>query len=280
MIIGVDLGGTNIRAGLVHDGKVTSFRQELLRDKESLQGTLSQLIGTIAPLVDENVEGIGIGVPSLVDTKNGIVYNVANIPSWKKVELKKILEEEFKVPVFINNDVNCLVMGEHLFGEAKAYSSLVALALGTGLGAGIIINNSLYEGNNCGAGELGSLPYLDSNFENYTSSSFFESRFGISAAHAHSDALEGNLTVLAIWDQYGKHLGNTIMAVMYTYDPQAIILGGSIAKAYRYFETAMKLSLADFPYPESVKRLSILKSELEHIAILGAAAIVNLPAGR
>ena len=148
MIIGVDLGGTNIRAGLVNNGMITSMNQALLTDKDSLEDTIAQLIMTISPLIDGNVKGLGIGVPSLVDSVNGIVYNVVNIPSWERVELKKILEEEFRIPVSVNNDVNCMVLGEHLYGEAKAYSSVVALALGTGLGAGIIINNSLYEGNN------------------------------------------------------------------------------------------------------------------------------------
>ena len=168
-----------------------------------------------------------------------------------------------------------MVLGEHMVGEAKQYSSVVAIALGTGLGAGIIINNALYEGNNCGAGEIGSLPYLDSNFENYTSSSFFESKHGISAARAHSDAAQGKKEAQLIWNQYGRHLGNTLMATMYTFDPQAIVLGGSIAKAYVYFEQAMHNTLSEFPYPESVRRLAILCSKLENIAILGAAALVR-----
>jgi glucokinase len=273
MIVGVDLGGTNIRAGLVSDGKVSSINQVLLQEKDSLTSTLSQLIGTISPLVDKNVKGIGIGVPSLVDTVNGIVFHVVNIPSWERVELKQILESEFKVPVHINNDVNCLVLGEHIFGVAKPFSSVVALALGTGLGAGIIINNALYEGNNCGAGEIGCLPYLDSNFENYTSSSFFEANFGISAAKAYSEAEKGNEDALIIWEQYGHHLGNTIIATLYTFDPQAIVLGGSIVKAFPFFEKSMHKTLEKFPYPESVNRLAILRSKTEHIALLGAAAL-------
>jgi glucokinase len=275
MIIGVDLGGTNIRAGLVDSGKVTAINQVLLREKDSLISTISQLIGTISPLVDQDVSGIGIGVPSLVDTANGIVYHVVNIPSWERVELKKILESEFRVPVYVNNDVNCLVLGEHMYGEAKRFSSVVALALGTGLGAGIIINNELYEGNNCGAGEIGSLPYLDSNFENYTSSSFFESNYGLSAAQANLEAEKGNEMALHVWERYGLHLGNTILATMYTFDPQAIILGGSIARAFPYFEQSMYKTMSGFPYPESVRRLAILRSQSEHIALLGAAALVR-----
>ena len=275
MIIGVDLGGTNIRAGLIENGVITSVNQALLTDKDSVQKTLSQLISIIAPLIQPGVEGIGVGVPSVVDVENGIVYDVINIPSWKKVELKNILETEFKIPVRINNDVNCFALGEHLYGQAKAFSSFVALALGTGLGAGIIINNELYAGNNCGAGEIGSLPYLDKDFEFYTSSSFFESIYSTSAMKTHKDALKGDPKALDIWAEYGFHFGNVIKAVVYTFDPEAIILGGSISKAYPFFETAMKKAIDNFLFPETIKRLKIIQSQTENIALLGAAALVE-----
>lgn len=275
MIIGVDLGGTNIRAGLVDGGAIKSMNQAFLTEKESLEKTISQLISVISPLITTGVKGIGIGVPSVVDIENGIVFDVVNIPSWKRVELRKILEAEFKIPVFINNDVNCLALGEHQFGEAKSFSSFVALALGTGLGAGIVINNKLYSGSNCGAGEIGSLPYLDYNFEFYTSSTFFESISSTTALKAHEAALNGNEEALQLWKTYGFHLGNVMKAIAYTYDPQAIVLGGSIAKAYTFFRDSMKKSLLEFQFPETIKNLKILRSKTANIALLGAAALVN-----
>ncbi|MDO9254029.1 MAG: ROK family protein [Bacteroidales bacterium] len=275
MIIGVDLGGTNIRAGVINDGAIISLNQALLVEKESQHKTISQLISVIAPLITPEVIGIGIGVPSVVDVENGIVYDVVNIPSWKKVELRKILEAEFNIPVTINNDVNCFALAEHFYGEAKSFSSFVALALGTGIGAGIIINNSLYNGSNCGAGEIGSLPYLDKNFEYYTSSAFFESEHSTTALKAYETAMAGNKTALDIWTQYGFHLGNVIKAVVYTYDPEAIVLGGSISKAYSFFEKSMKISMADFQFPETILKLKIMKTQIENIALLGAAALVR-----
>lgn len=276
MFIGVDLGGTNIRAGLIQDGVITEVNQVVLTDKESLQKTISQLISVITPLIRAEVNGIGIGVPSVVDLENGIVFDVVNIPSWKRVELKKILEEEFKIPVSINNDVNCFALGEHRYGQAKTFSSFVALALGTGLGAGIIINNSLYSGSNCGAGEIGSLPYMDSNLEFYTSSSFFETLHSTTALKANEAAMQGSEEAIQIWNEYGFHLGNVIKAVAYTYDPQAIVLGGSISKAYTFFEDSMKKSLNDFQFPETIKRLKILRSKVDNIALLGAAALSEI----
>lgn len=275
MVIGVDLGGTNIRAGLVDGGALKSMNQAFLAEKESLEKTISQLISVISPLITAGVKGIGIGVPSVVDIENGIVFDVVNIPSWKRVELRKILEAEFKIPVFINNDVNCLALGELYYGEAKSFSSFVVLALGTGLGAGIVINNKLYPGSNCGAGEIGSLPYLDNNFEFYTSSTFFESIFSTTALKAHEAALNGSEEALQLWRTYGFHLGNVMKAIAYTYDPQAIVLGGSIAKAYTFFGDSMKKSLLEFQFPETIKNLKILRSKTDHIALLGAAALVN-----
>jgi glucokinase len=275
MIIGVDLGGTNIRAGLVEGGVVTLVNQALLTGKDSLENTITQLISIIAPLIQPGVIGIGVGVPSVVDIENGIVYDVINIPSWQKVELKKILETEFNIPVRINNDVNCFALGEHRYGQARAFSSFVALALGTGLGAGIIINNTLYPGNNCGAGEIGSLPYLDKNYEFYTSSSFFEAIHSTTALKAHNAALKGEKEALQIWNDFGFHLGNLMKAVAYTYDPVAVVLGGSISRAYVFFEDSMKKSLLDFQFPETIKRLKIIRSNVDHIALLGAAALIG-----
>ena len=149
------------------------------------------------------------------------------------------------------------------------------MAIGTGLGSGIIINNSLYAGNNCGAGEIGMLPYRDSVIENYVCNRFFEETLGINAFDAHNEALTGNSKVIAIWEEFGIHLGSVIKTLMYTYDPEAIVLGGSITKANQFFKTSMLESLKDFAYPESVRRLTLLLSENENIALLGAAALLG-----
>ena len=273
MIIGVDLGGTNIRAALVKEGTVSSVHQQELLEKNSLQHTLDQLIAVIGGLMNNSVRAIGIGVPSVVDVEKGIVYDVVNIPSWKRVELKKILEAEFQIPVYVNNDVNCFALGEYRYGQGKPFGSFVALSIGTGIGAGIIINNQLYSGKNCGAGEVGSIPYLDKNFEYYTSSLYFESK-STTPFLAHAAAINGDQSATAIWEEYGFHLGNIIKSIVYAYDPEVIILGGSIAKAFNYFEASMKNAMADLQFPETVKSLKILTSNVENIALLGAAALI------
>ncbi len=275
MNIGVDIGGTNLRAGMELNGEIVQKKVVPLREKHSLSATLSQVKDLLRPLTAYPVDGIGIGVPSVVDVPNGIVYNTLNIPSWERVELKAILEDEFGIPVYINNDVNCFTLGEHRFGLAKSHSSVIGLSLGTGLGSGIIINNQLYAGSNCGAGEIGLLPYLDRNLEFYSSSSFFERMHGMSAHQAEQLAKKGEYRAKRIWAEFGVHLGFVIKAILYTYDPEAIILGGSIAKGYRYFYPTLLEGLEDFAFPESLKKLKILPSQNENIALLGAAALVH-----
>lgn len=275
MNIGVDIGGTNIRAGIESGGHITRQNQTLLANKHSLSATLDQLMEVIRPLTAYPVKGIGIGVPSVVDVNKGIVYNVMNIPSWEEVALRDIVEKEFNLPVSVNNDVNCFVLGEHRFGLARKFRSVIGMAIGTGLGSGIIIDNHLYAGKNCGAGEIGMLPYKDSVLENYVCSRFFEDSLGIDAFAAHEAALKGNRKAIEVWEEFGVHLGAVVKAIMYTYDPEAIVMGGSIAKANRFFQESMLESIQDFAYPESLKKLTLLLSENENIALLGAAALLD-----
>ena len=276
MNIGVDIGGTNIRAGIELGGSITRQNNLLLKDKESLSSTISQLVELIRPLTKFPVKGIGIGVPSVVNVDKGIVYNVMNIPSWEEVALRDIIQDEFNLPVSVNNDVNCFTLGEHRFGLAQKYKSVVGMAIGTGLGSGIIIDNQLYTGNNCGAGEIGLLPYRDSILENYVCNNFFLDTMEVDASVAHEAALNGDIKAIETWKEFGKHMGTVIKTVMYTYDPEAIVIGGSIAKAHQFFKTAMLESLRDFAYPESVRRLTIMLSENENIALLGASALLDV----
>jgi glucokinase len=275
MVIAVDLGGTNIRAGLIDHGEILKHADTRLVEKENLESTLNQLASLIESVMTPEVTGIGIGVPSVVDLKTGTVFDVTNIASWKRVELKRIMEERFGIPVMVNNDVNCFILGEQRFGMARGYASAVGLAMGTGLGGGIIINNQLYAGINCGAGEFGLVPYLDNNIEGYCSSGFFSRKFNTTALDVFNRATAGDTEALAIWKEFGQHMGNAIKTVAYTYDPEVIILGGSLAKAYPYFSEAMYTCMQDFEFPESMKKLKVFTSQNPNIQLLGASSLVN-----
>lgn len=273
MTIGVDLGATNIRVGIIEGGVIYRKISASFPYEQSEAETIEYLIMVIKKLMNTNIKGIGIGVPSVVDAKLGIVYNATNVPSWKEVHLKDILESEFRIPVFINNDCNCFAFGERYYGEATPYHNIVGVTLGTGIGAGIIINDVLYEGINTGAGEVGSLPYLDADYESYCASRFF-TKHNTTGYIMHGKAKKKDTQALKLWDDFGYHVGNLMKTILFTYDPQAIIIGGSLSKAYDYFAPSMNLCIATFPYPQTLKRIKIFLSKKEDISLLGAAALI------
>lgn len=275
MTIGIDLGGTNVRCGLVENGNVVTRLTEPCRSDQPESEVLKQIKSMVGRLINPSVKGIGIGVPSVVNVQKGIVYNVVNIPSWKEVHLKDIMEAEFSIPVHVNNDANCFVLGEHRFGSGKPFSNILGVTLGTGVGAGIIINNELYCGENTGAGEVGSLPYLEHNLEFYCGSAFFVEYHNTTGKETLLLAERGDKNALKIWEQFGKHIGMLVKVILYTYDPDAIIFGGSIANAYSYFEKAMRKEMATFDYPETIRKIQILTSTRDDISLLGAAALHN-----
>ena len=111
--IGVDLGGTNMRVAKVKDGVIVDLKiWPTPRFAKSCEETIQALISIISEVFDKEVLSIGIGVPSVVDRRAGIVYNVANIPYWEEVHLKELLTQRFSVPVFVDNDANCFALGE------------------------------------------------------------------------------------------------------------------------------------------------------------------------
>jgi len=272
-ILGLDLGGTNARAGLVRNQQLGEVSSIKINPKGSVDEVLDQVCGLIDKAKPDNLDGIGIGVPSVVDIEKGIVYDVQNIPSWKEVPIKSIMQERYSTPTFVNNDANCFVLGEKYFGKGVGYQSIIGLILGTGFGGGVIVDGKSYAGVNCGAGEFGMIPYLDSIYEHYCSGQFFTRNFNQTGEEVFQLAVRDEEEALTMWAEYGRHLGNAIKAILYAYDPEIIILGGSVRKALRFFERSMWESIESFTYSNSIKRLKIEVSELDHIAILGAAAL-------
>ena len=273
MKIGIDLGGTNMRVGLTDGSTLVNSVIEPCPSKEAEEVVINQLKRQIAQLMSEEVTSIGVGVPSVVDCQQGIVYNVANIPSWKEVHLKEILEKEFNVPVAVNNDANCFALGVWKYGEGKGTKDMVGLTMGTGIGSGIIINGELYNGVNTGAGEIGSLPFKDADYEFYCSSRFFSDLHGDTGANFGKRAQAGDAEAVAVWNEFGENVGELIKAVLFTYAPEAIIIGGGIASAFSLFEAPMRASLESFPYPANVAATRIMPSTLPNAAILGAGAL-------
>jgi glucokinase len=272
-ILGADLGGTNFRVGLVRGNALEHISSVAINAAGTEQEVFDQLCGLVDREMSAKVAGIGVGVPSVADLATGVVYDVQNIPSWKEIKLKERLEQRYRVPVRVNNDANCFAAGENYFGKARPYDFAVGLIMGTGLGAGIIANGKLYSGVNCGAGEFGMIPYRDGIFEHYCCGQFFKRKYGVSGAEACALAGEQDAKALAMFAEFGGHVGEAVKMIMYAVDPEMIVLGGSVSKSFRFFEKAMRETLRSYTYPHALGRLRLEVSDTENIAILGAAAL-------
>jgi glucokinase len=273
VFIGVDLGGTNVRAGRV-EGLVVAAHESRGIDREWDEArVLDEIIAAIAAVWNGRVEGIGIGVPSVVDIVKGIVYSPANIPSWKEVHLKEVLEARFKVPVYVNNDGNCFALGEFHYGLGRGYQSIVGIVAGTGLGSGIITDGRLYCGANCGSGEIGHFPWREADVEYYCCGRRFDRDYGVSGAELGARARNGDAEALKIFADFGRDFAYAVQIVLYAFDPEMIVLGGSCSKDFPYWESSMREGLKNFYFPRALERLKIEVSKDPRIAVLGAAAL-------
>lgn len=271
--MGIDIGGTTINGGRIEGAQIV---EEITMDTMAREGgvtTINIVKEVIRRLKRADTRAIGIGVPSVVDRNRGVVYNVQNIRDWEEVHLKSLLEKEFGVPVWLDNDANCFAYGEKIFGKGKTYENFVGITLGTGVGGGIIQQHRLLHDSNCGSGEFGEIPYLGSILEDYCGSRFFTLKAGRTAHEIALSAAEGDNGSQQHYEEYGKHLAALVKIISLILDPQAIIFGGSISQSFGLFEKAMYEGLKDYPYPNSMDKLHILTSELKNVGVLGAGAL-------
>ena len=276
MSLGIDIGGTTISLGLVVGTEIVKLnRVPSFPKNATLPQTLDYLCSRIDEIITPEVTGIGIGVPTLVDQNKGIVFNATNIPSWVEVPLKAELEKRFGIPVNVNNDANCFVLGAAAqLGKPVAPDDVVAgVTLGTGTGLGIMVGGKLLCGTYCGAGEFGSIPYNGLDYESFCSKKFFESNNRIPRQVSQA-AEEGDASALAFFAEFGRHLGELLAAIMFAYAPRHIILGGGIANTYVHFKDAMQHTLQErYPYGRVLDELEIHVMPQENIAVLGAALL-------
>lgn len=273
MKLGIDIGGTTINIGTVNGGKLLSVSSyPSFEENCSLEGTLKHLFS----IIDKHVSGIdsiGIGVPSVVDVKNGIVYDAANIPSWKEVHLKSELEKRYNIPVNINNDANCFTIGAAQLCGNNPEDIFVGITLGTGVGIGVINEGKIINGANTGYGELAWLPYNGKPIEYWCGKSYFLD-LGASPAEFCKRAGQGDEKALEIFRQYGRYLGVLLSVILSAYDPHMIVFGGGISNASKYFESEMLSTLEEaFPFHESVKKLKIRYLPQSNAAIEGASLL-------
>lgn len=272
-VIGIDLGGTQLRVARVRGSEILQLESAAVGELDNERKILDKLLELAERCRNGGTGGIGVGVPGAADTESGMVYEVQNLPGWEEVPLGSILQAHFSLPVRVNNDTNCFALGEYHYGKGRSFRSMVALNIGTGVAGGIMIDGRLYEGRNGGAGEFGTVPFKSSMLEHYCGGTFFDRQYKTSGSEMAEKAARGDLRARAAFNEYGRYLGFAIKMILYNYDPEAIILGGSVSRSWPWFRESMMEEVGDFSYRKVLENLTIDVSETEHVALLGAALL-------
>ncbi|MEQ8711392.1 MAG: ROK family protein [Cyclobacteriaceae bacterium] len=271
-VLAVDMGGTKIALGIM-EGEVLLSKHEVPVPKVTTKRELLELFtNSIDQVVTPEISAIGIGIPGLVDRKTGTIYDLLNVPAWDKVPLGGYLSEKYGLPVHIDNDANCFALAEYHLGKHNA-DEMVGLALGTGLGAGIISNGQLVHGASCGAGEFGMIPYLDYFIEYYACGQFFENVYGLKGDEVFEMAGQGDAKALSMYAELGQHIGYAISVIRLAVDPELIVLAGSVANGFEYFNDTMWKQLVKHPFPSAMKSVDIKVSKLKNAPLLGAGCL-------
>ncbi|MDA3891653.1 MAG: ROK family protein [Salinivirgaceae bacterium] len=272
IVMGIDIGGTSIAAGCLINNKLVNKSTVDTGANNSVSEIISRLCKVINKVYNKDVQAIGIGVPGYIDT-DGEIKLINNIPILQGVNLIKKLNDIYKVPVFVNNDANCFALGCYYFNSDAMANDIVGLTLGTGLGGGVVVNGKLHSGLYGGAGEFGCIPYLDATYEDYCSSKFFASKHQTTGKELFIGAQNGEGEALAIFEEFGNHLGNLILNIMYSLAPQKVVIGGSIAKSFDFFRNGIQMVIGDFPVELVRKEFKVEEARFDDPGIHGAAAL-------
>jgi glucokinase len=167
VVIGVDLGGTNLRTALMsREGDILDRRKEATHASDGWKKVVARLVENIARQREVATErgltvtAVGVGAPGVIRMDRGIVVKSPNFPDWNNLPLKDELEGALQVPVVIENDANAAALGEQWRGAGKGINSMILLTLGTGVGGGIVLNNQIWQGADGMAGEIGHMTLI------------------------------------------------------------------------------------------------------------------------
>ncbi len=273
--LGIDLGGTSVKGGRVGSSGLLQKELIVLNQTGTSEEVFEEICQLIGKLWSNDVEGIGIAVPALIDMATGSMYGLSNLTQLDGFPVKTRLSDRFNVPVQLQNDANCFALGEKYFGGARGLQDVIGLITGTGVGAGLIINNQLYNGANYGAGEFGMVPFKDKRFEDYCGGNFFTENYFLTGEELSDLAGKGDVRAIGAFIQYGQNLGELIKLICYSLDPQIIILGGSVSKSFVFYKEALNNSLESFFF-KNKNRVPIVPSELMDAAIYGASSLFHM----
>ena len=260
MKIGVDVGGSEIKAGLVSGNKIV--KKTSIKTGKNKKQVVGNIVKVVEKLFSGKVNFIGVGVPGPADYKKGIIGNTPNI-ALKGVNLKKIISK-FNRKVVFDNDANCFVLGEAIRLKKK---NVVGLTLGTGVGGGIVIGGVLYKGKG-NAGELGHCTIRYDGPKLGFNSGSLESYVSARAIKRDYKTMPHKLKSKKAWNEIGEKLGIGIANLINTFDPDAVVLGGGISRAFGKFKNSMNKEIKK----RAVKIVIVTKGR-EDSGIIGAACL-------
>ncbi|MFH1507054.1 MAG: ROK family protein [Candidatus Omnitrophota bacterium] len=303
-IIAIDLGGTNLKAALI-DSKLKIIRKEAFSTKRfAKKGELLQaIVDAVDSLIlkfqlkKSQILGVGLGLPGPIDVDKGLVHFLPNIPGWKHVKLRYILQKRIQCKVSLDNDANLMSLAEHRLGAAKGSRNAICLTLGTGVGSGVIIEGVLYRGSSYAAGELGHMPLnfdgprcsckgiacLEKYIGNAEIQKQAEAVFKrkITLEELSSLAREGNSRAIGIWRKIGEYLGVGLTQVVNLLNPDCIVIGGGVSAAGKILFDSVKRTVRQRAMSVQARAVRIKRSLLGSDAgLIGAAILVKEGLGK
>jgi glucokinase len=291
-VIGVDLGGTKILAGVVDEHGHVAQRREHPTPTTSQDELLGGLDAAIEELLEDEVVALGFGLPSPIDQKAGRALQAVNIPLDESVDFRGRMRERFGLPVGIENDANAAAYGEFRFGAARDVDSMVMLTLGTGCGGGAVINGKLFRG----WAEFGHMVivhdgipcqgtctghgHLEPYVTGVAATKLAQAEFG-PAVDAHRLvrlANEGEHRAIEILDGIGRHLGSGIGTLVNIFNPEVVVIGGGFAAAGDFVLDPAREVMRREALARAGDRIPIVRAELGTAAGLIGAGLVAFDA--
>ncbi len=293
-VVGIELSVTRVKAALTDlTGAILLERSAPLGD-HSPDAAFDAIRETVRPLIEampntpHGLVGIGIGVPGMVD-ESGLILYAPNL-DWEKVDLRSRLEEEFGVPVVVDNEANVGAAGEREYGAGQQVRHLVYVSAGMGLGSGMIIDGQLYKGAWGYAGETGHMSiesdgrlcscgsrgcwelYASERAYAYAAESGQPSLPAETTPELTAYARSGDPVVLSLYQEIGRRLGIGITNLVNGFNPEKIVVGGPLTEAKEWIEPSMLDTIAERALPYHRRELAVSFSELgSRSAVLGAA---------
>jgi len=289
IVIGVDLGGTKIMTGAITcEGKVCGTPVKVpTGGSDSAQVIVKRITGSVEKTLTDlamttrDVTGIGIGSTGPIDSETGQILECPQLPGMHFFNLREAIEKHFKLPVRLNNDANCLVLAESVYGSAVDKKNVVGFTLGTGIGCAIILNKKILNGSTGTAAEIWPSPYQSGTIEDFISgkgvSGIYKSISGKSKSsfEVYNMAMGGDKEALLTWDEFGRHLAVPIAWAINLLDPEIVVIGGSISAAYPFFKNPMEENLRKWVCPVPAEQTKVVLSKLgDYAGFIGAACLM------